>query len=124
LLEQLGYPAALEDVARRLDRFLASEADSLVVAEVDESVVGLASLHESLALEYDEPAAKLSAIVVDADHRGRGVGKALVEALEAEARARKCALIFLTTNERRADAHAFYEAVGFEYTGRRFAKVL
>jgi hypothetical protein len=29
----------------------------------------------------------------------------------------------LTTAERRADAHAFYERIGFERTGRRYAKV-
>lgn len=114
----------MEDVARRLERFLASDSDTLVLAEIDGAVVGLASLHESLALEYDEPAAKLSAIVVDEEYRGRGVGRSLVQAMEAEARSRECGLIFLTTNERRADAHAFYEAVGFEYTGRRFAKRL
>jgi GNAT superfamily N-acetyltransferase len=81
-------------------------------------------LHTSLALEYDQLAGKLSAIVVDKTHRGRGVGKALVEALEAEARSRGCCLIFLTTAERRADAHAFYSRLGFEHTGRRYAKSL
>jgi hypothetical protein len=30
--------------------------------------------------------------------------------------------LFLTTAERRADAHAFYESVGFERTGRRYVK--
>jgi hypothetical protein len=45
-----------------------------------------------------------------------------VEAVEDEARARRCALLFLTSAERRADAHAFYAHLGFEETGRRFAK--
>jgi GNAT superfamily N-acetyltransferase len=94
------------------------------VAEADGEVVGLASLHESLSLEHDRPAAKLSAMVVDESVRGRGIGRSLVEAMEDEARARGCCLIFLTTNERRSGAHAFYERVGFEYTGRRFAKTL
>jgi hypothetical protein len=30
--------------------------------------------------------------------------------------------LFLTTAERRSDAHAFYERLGFERTGRRYAK--
>jgi hypothetical protein len=33
-------------------------------------------------------------------------------------------LLFLTTSERRKDAHAFYRSLGFEETGRRFAKAL
>jgi ribosomal protein S18 acetylase RimI-like enzyme len=48
----------------------------------------------------------------------------LVEAMEAEARSRGCALLFLTTSEDRAAAHAFYERIGLEYTGRRYAKRL
>ena len=47
-----------------------------------------------------------------------------MEALEQEARAHGCGLLFLTTSERRAGAHAFYERVGFEHTGRRYAKPL
>lgn len=124
LVGQLGYPTSAEAVGRRVERLASSEADRLVVAEVEGKVVGLASVHISLSVEYDEPAAKLSAIVVDEEHRRRGVGEALVAAMEAEARARGCCLIFLTTAERREDAHAFYSRIGFEETGRRFAKNL
>jgi GNAT superfamily N-acetyltransferase len=124
LLDQLGYPAAVEQVKRRLHRLERSDADVLLVAEADGEVVGLASLHVSPALEYDGDAGKLSAIVVDERHRGRGIARALVGAIEREARRRGCVLLFLTTAERREDAHAFYRAVGFEETGRRFAKRL
>jgi N-acetylglutamate synthase-like GNAT family acetyltransferase len=124
LIGQLGYPTTAEATAERLARLEASEADRVVVAELEGQVVGLASLHASLSVEHDEPAAKLSAIVIDAAHRGRGIGDALVTAMEAEARQRGCCLIFLTTAERRADAHAFYRRLGYEETGRRFAKTL
>ncbi len=124
LVEQLGYPASADAVAQRLERFAASEADRLVVAEVNGAVVGLAALHVSLSVEYDEPAAKLSAIIVDEAHRRRGIGQALVEAMETEARDRGCCLIFLTTADRRREAHSFYARLGFHETGRRFAKWL
>ena len=124
LVEQLGYPASAEAVARRLELLRASASDHVVVAELDGDVVGLAIVHVSLAIEYDRPAAKLSAIVVDERHRRRGIGEALVRAVEAEARARDCCLFFLTTAERRRDAHAFYCRLGFRETGRRFAKPL
>ena len=122
LIRQLGYSASAEAVAARVERLARSGADRVVVAEVGGEVAGLASLHVSLSLEYDAPAAKLSAIVVDERHRRRGIGEALVAELEAEARRRGCCLIFLTTAERRKDAHAFYRRIGFEQTGRRFAK--
>jgi N-acetylglutamate synthase-like GNAT family acetyltransferase len=124
LVGQLGYPTTPEAVERRLQRLDASPADRVFVAELDGEVVGAASVHLSLTLEYDEPAAKLSAIVVDERHRRRGVGEALVKRVEEEAEAQGCCLVFLTTAKRRADAHAFYRRLGYEETGRRFAKPL
>jgi len=124
LIEQLGYPTSPDAVGRRVALLASSPADRLVVAELEGQVVGLASLHISLSVEYVKPAAKLSAIVVDSDYRRRGIGEALVTAMEADARARGCCLVFLTTAEPRRDAQAFYRRVGFEETGRRFAKWL
>jgi GNAT superfamily N-acetyltransferase len=98
--------------------------DRVVVAEVDGAAAGLAALHVSPSLEYSAPAGKLAALVVDEAHRGTGVGRTLVAAMEAEARARGCGIFFLTTAEGRADAHAFYERLGLERTGRRYAKLL
>ena len=121
LLTQLGYPADTASVAQRLERL---GEDRLVVAESDGQVTGLAQLHVAPSLEYERPAAKLAALIVDEAHRGRGIGRALVDAMEAEARSRGCELLYLTTAERRADAHAFYERLGLEYTGRRYAKRL
>jgi GNAT superfamily N-acetyltransferase len=123
LLGQLGYPAAADAVATRVDR-LRGAGDRLVVAELDGKVVGLADLHVSPSIEYDEPAGKLAALVVDERARGAGVGRALAAAMEAEARAQGCGVFFVTTAERRADAHAFYERIGLDYTGRRYAKTL
>jgi len=124
LVDQLGYPTSAEAVAGRLRRLAENPADRVFVAELDGEIVGAASVHVSLTLEYDEPAAKLSAIVVDEGHRRRRVGEALVAAVEEEAARQGCGLVFLTTAERRADAHAFYRQLGYEETGRRFAKPL
>jgi GNAT superfamily N-acetyltransferase len=123
LLGQLDYPTEPGGVRSRLEA-LVIVGDRVVVAELDEQVVGLAHLHVSPAIEYERPAAKLSALVVDESHRGEGIGRALVAAMEAEARARRCVLLFLTTAARRADAHDFYRRVGLEESGKRFAKQL
>ena len=109
---------------RRLERLGASAADRLFVADHNGAVVGFAGIHVSPSFEYDRDAAKVSAIVVDERHRRSGVGRALLAAVETEARARGCELVFLTTAERRDDAHEFYRRLGWEETGRRFAKML
>ena len=123
LLGQLGYPADATALPARLER-LQIVGDRVVVAERDGALVGLAQLHVSPTLEYERPAAKLAALVVDQAHRGQGVGRALVEELEAEARARRCELLSLTTSAGRDDAHAFYRGIGLKETGKRFAKTL
>ncbi len=123
LLGQLGYETEASAVAPRLER-LVIVGDRVVVAELDDEVVGLAYLHASPTIEHERPAAKIGALVVDEPHRGEGIGRALVEAMEAEARARRCALLFLTTGVGREGAHAFYARVGLEETGKRFTKSL
>jgi GNAT superfamily N-acetyltransferase len=123
LLGELGYPAKPDAVASRFER-LAIVGDRVVVAEVDDEVVGLAHLQVAPAIEYDRPAAKIGALVVAESHRRGGIGRALVEALDAEARARGCVLLFLTASARRTDAHEFYRRVGLEETGKRFTKSL
>jgi ribosomal protein S18 acetylase RimI-like enzyme len=123
LLGQLGYPTEAGAVGRRLERLAASGVDRVFVA-VDGGVVGVVSVHVSRSLEYDGDAAKISAVVVDERRRGTGVGRALIDTAEAEARARGCEVLWLTTAEHRAGAHAFYRALGFEETGRRFARSL
>ena len=123
LLTQLGYPTDADAVEERLDR-LGVVGDRVVIAELSGEVVGLAHLQATPAIELDRPVAKIGALVVDEAQRGQGVGRALVEAVEEEARRRGCEVLFLTTSERRDDAHAFYERVGLEHTGRRYSRTL
>jgi GNAT superfamily N-acetyltransferase len=123
LLDQLGYETDAAAVSPRLER-LVIVGDRVVVAELEDEVVGLAHLHASPTIEHERPAAKIGALVVHESHRGQGIGRALVETMETEARARRCVLLFLTTAAQREDAHAFYRRVGLEETGKRFTKLL
>jgi aminoglycoside 6'-N-acetyltransferase I len=123
LLAQLGYPTASSAVSERLER-LAVVGDRVFVADFDGRAVGLAHLQVTPALERERPAAKIGALVVEEAQRGRGVGRALVQAVADEARLRGCELLFLTSSEGRDDAHAFYEQLGFEPTGRRYSRTL
>jgi GNAT superfamily N-acetyltransferase len=56
---------------------------------------------------------QIEAVRIAADRRGAGLGRRAVDWAIAECRARGCAIVQLTTDRRRARAHAFYASLGF-----------
>lgn len=56
---------------------------------------------------------QLEGVHVRSDHQGSGIGSAMVRWAIAEARRRGCAVVQLTSQGRRTDAHRFYERLGF-----------
>lgn len=57
--------------------------------------------------------AQFESIHVDATFRGRGLGRAMLEWAIGVSRARGCTLVQLTSDTSRAEAHRFYERLGF-----------
>lgn len=57
--------------------------------------------------------ALIEAVRVRADRRGSGLGRALMDGAIDRARTRGCALVQLTSNKSRTDAHRFYASLGF-----------
>lgn len=124
LLGELGYRSSRDQARERLERNAADPSTWIVVAEVDSELAGFGALHVQNVIERDEPGCQVAALVVGQRFRRRGVGDLLMQALEDEARRRGGKGMVLNTAHRRADAHAFYEALGYEHTGRRYAKEL
>lgn len=124
LLEQLGYPTEAAEIPGRLDRLIANERVAVLAAQRGDMVVGLATVHVFAVLNRRRDVALLTLLVVDQSARGTGVGRRLVHAVEEFARASHCERLSVTTQENRADAHAFYVRIGLKQTGRRFGKAL
>jgi ribosomal protein S18 acetylase RimI-like enzyme len=124
LLGELGYPSTAEQAAERTDRIAGDPSTSLIVAEVEGEIAGFGALHVQNLVERDHLGCEVAGLVVGQRFRRRGVGEELMKALEVEARSRGSRYLVLNTAHRRADAHAFYEALGYEHTGRRYAKEL
>ncbi|MFB7372606.1 GNAT family N-acetyltransferase [Streptomyces sp. NPDC056222] len=57
--------------------------------------------------------ALIEAVRVRADRRGGGLGRELMGRAVERARARGCALVQLTSNKERTEAHRFYASLGF-----------
>jgi len=124
LLGELDYPSSAVQAAERLDRIAADPSTSVIVAEIDSELAGLGALHVQNLVERDEPGCEVAGLVVGQRFRRGGIGELLMQALEDEARRRGGRVMVLNTAHRRSGAHAFYEALGYEHTGRRYAKEL
>ncbi|MEV5641002.1 GNAT family N-acetyltransferase [Streptomyces flaveolus] len=55
----------------------------------------------------------IEGVRIHADERGGGLGTQLIEWAVAESRRQGCHLVQLTSDKTRADAHRFYERLGF-----------
>lgn len=66
------------------------------------------------------PSAIVEDVVVDASHRGQGIGRQLMAHAVALAREAGCYKLALSSNRKREHAHAFYESLGFERHGYSF----
>lgn len=97
--------------------FEAIEADpnnELIVAELDGEVVGtmqltyIPGISRGGALRLQVEAVRITSAL-----RGRGLGRDMMEWAVERGRARGCALVQLTTDKARKDAHRFYDSLGF-----------
>jgi N-acetylglutamate synthase-like GNAT family acetyltransferase len=113
LSAQLGYPADVAVFAERLERLLPLATHALLVCEGEGGrLAGFIGLERRLTIEAGDQA-EVVGLVVDADARRGGAGRALIAAAEDWARARGLRELFLRSNVVRPEAHAFYPALGF-----------
>jgi GNAT superfamily N-acetyltransferase len=116
-----------DDLAPYLRTFEVIDADPshlLVVAEAGSDVVGTLQLSVLPTLvRRGALRAQLEAVHVRSDHRGSGLGSAMVGWAVEEARRRGCAVVQLTSQKRRADAHRFYLRLGFANSHEGFKLV-
>jgi GNAT superfamily N-acetyltransferase len=100
-----------------LTAFAAIDADPhqyLMAAELDGAVIGTLQLTILPGLSYQGgKRALIEAVRVDASLRGRGIGQQLIRWAIDQARQEGCFLVQLTSHKQRAEAHRFYERLGF-----------
>ena len=112
LAGQLGYPARAQEIASRYERLRGNPDHGVFVATDASRVLGWAHVKIEMSMVND-PKAQVAAIVIDAAHRGEGIGKELMQKVEAWALERGLASITLRCKIEREDAHLFYNRLGF-----------
>ena len=123
LIRFLGQEIDEKSVRRNLSA-LKKTGEPPLVATLGKDVVGLCGVSARVMIHRDAPIGRISPLVVAEEAQGQGIGRMLVEAAEQWMRKRGCKLVEVTSNDRRAEAHAFYRHMGYERTSIRFAKKL
>ena len=109
---EMGYDYPKEETRQRIKDILASEHDKIYVAELDGSVVGYVHAND-YNLIYAPAMKNIMGIAVSNKHKRIGIGKALLTAAEAWAKADGAKGVRLVSGETRKEAHMFYERCGY-----------
>ncbi|CAL9517431.1 Aminoalkylphosphonate N-acetyltransferase [Streptomyces sp. enrichment culture] len=97
-----------------LDRLAADPNQHLVVAVREGRVVGTLQLSIIPGLSRRGTIRSIiEAVRVHAEERGSGLGTQLIQWAIEKSRSEGCRLVQLTSDASRADAHRFYERLGF-----------
>ena len=99
---------------RRTDAFAGGDDRTMFVAEVGDRWIGCAGV-----FVHDGAPPEVISVWVSPDHRGRGVGEAVVGAAVEWARGRGAPRVVLHVMPDNGHAVAMYERLGFRRTGRR-----
>jgi GNAT superfamily N-acetyltransferase len=122
LVEQLGYRADERFIRDQLAQLASRPGTTVFVADDKGAVIGLLCFSITPLLHVSGGLGRISALVVDSQCKGQGVGRRLVAEAEEFAWNNGCSRIEVTSGDHRLDAHAFYEAIGYTQDSRRFIK--
>jgi len=123
LIHELGHEIDEKRVRKNLAA-LKKTGETPIVATLEKQVVGMCGVGRRVVIHRPAPLGRITALVVTKEAQGHGIGKMLVEAAEEWMRKGGCQLVEVTSNDRRAEAHAFYRHLGYERSSIRFFKKL
>lgn len=108
-IDRIGFPPRpmLDDYTQVIHH------SRVTVAETQATIVGV------IVLNADGEGFFIDNVAVHPSQRGRGVGKALLQLAEAEARRAGFDSIYLYTHEKMTENIALYSRIGYEEYGRR-----
>ena len=121
----LWYKTTEAVTERQIAKLISDNRHFIRVYEDDETHIVAGFIHaEAYELLYKEPGFNILGLAILPEYQHRGIGKQLLQAVEAEAAARNYRFIRLNSGEHCTEAHAFYEHCGYSCTKlqKRFIK--
>jgi len=120
VMHQLRPHLDLDQYLAAVARMRATDGFRLLAASVDGKVGAVAGFR-TMEMLYCGRILSVDDLVTDESMRSKGLGKALLDWLTAEARSLGCGQIHLDSGLHRLDAHRFYERESFKKTAFHFA---
>lgn len=113
LSEQLGYHLMPEETEEQIKLVLERTDHVAFVATADDKIIGW--IHAFIALTIEsKPFIEIGALVIDHNHRSKGVGKELVVKIKEWCFEKNIVSLRVRSNTKRKEAHAFYCKIGFK----------
>jgi ribosomal protein S18 acetylase RimI-like enzyme len=123
--QRVAFPPLVEGAYERLVEFALVRDHDVLIAEVDGVPAGFALLIYDLPDEITlSEQAFIAYMAVEGAHRRRGIGRALLERIEAAARARGLPHLSLMVTEENEAARELYRSAGFSTERRMMTKAL
>lgn len=116
LLEELGYPCALQNLEERFTIFCKHPGYGVAVYEREERIVGFIAWSKSYLFVLDKVRFHIEALAVSENSRGIGIGKKLILFVEGIASEHSPVIVDLTSSlwrEEATKAHSFYSRLGY-----------
>src|SRR5437763_13645281 len=124
LMTQLGYETRASEMQMRMETILADKHYATFVAVSGRKVCGMIGTFACYTYEHNNPSARILALVVSDEMRGRGVGHALIAAAEKDLAQKNIQRVGGNTHFDRKKAHEHYEKLGYKKNDYRIVKEL
>lgn len=94
----------------------APDQRTILVAEQADKIIGMVSAQIVISTAQGGPSALIEDMVIDSSHRGKGIGKQLLQKIEAWSRSKHCTRLQLLADKNNSSALAFYDSLGWQTT--------
>jgi GNAT superfamily N-acetyltransferase len=112
LSEQLGYPLTIHEIEKNIEEVALNNDHIAFIATIEEQPVGWIHAFKAVFLE-SKPFVEIGGLVVDETHRGKGIGKILVENIKQWCVEKQISTLRVRSQVKRKEAHHFYISNGF-----------
>ena len=115
LMEQLGYPIDEENMKKNIQLYSTFPHQKAWIAVCENQIIGCIAVAIVHYFHASRSILRVIAMIVDQDHRRKGIGKKLMEVAEEYALSMGCSHVELSSgaHRKKLGSHDFYRSLGY-----------